>query len=238
MPLVSKKKSTSGKTPHLAANRRRRRARRNPGELSVARVPRSNPGIVADFTHVLLPGFGAYAVTRLFQRIVWNLVGKRWPGLAKHAHALSGAAAFGGVWYFGHKVKFLAPYHDAIVMGSGIAAIQGIGQDYIPPRYAWILNDCNAATESPSAPQLTTSATPAPNAATPAQTADDEYAFLEADLQQLVSKKPSAKPVAKAMNAAAGKPSKDVELDADLIAELTNGEGVDDLYTGSFSNDN
>ncbi len=228
----------------LAANRRRRRARKNPGE------PRSNltanPPILADFTHVLLPGFAAYAATRVLTRIVYSIVQKRWPKLGKHAAAAAGAAGFAGVWFFAHKVKRLEPYHDGVVMGSGVAALHGVAQCYLPKKYAWLLADCQPEDVAPAvAPgsQLQSSASAPTGGA--AATCKDEYSYLEdqidamdgaGDRRTRIARPPKATrtPVANAMHAATGGDASE-DLDPDLVDELDDDEDVDDLYSGSFA---
>ena len=76
------------------ANKKARKARR------AAR--RSNPepaaSIVGEITGVLLPGFAAFAATKTISRLTYQLVGKKWPKLAKHANVLAGMATFGAFW--------------------------------------------------------------------------------------------------------------------------------------------
>ena len=214
--------------------RRARAARRNPAPAT------ANPPIVADFTHVLLPGFAAYGLTRILQRIVYTLVQKRWPKFGKHAHAAAGVLGFGSVWWLGHKIKFVEPYHDAVVMGSGIAALQGVAQTYLPKKYSWLLSDCRPEDVAPT--QATLQAKNQQMLEEP--TEGDEYSYLEDQLGELERSgsrrtravapgKPSQRPVAQAMQRAAG-PKDGARLDPDLLEELA-GENVDDLYTGAFS---
>jgi hypothetical protein len=225
------------KPKHLAANRRRRRARANPSG-----GPAANPPITTDLVEVLLPGFGAYAATRVLSRVVYSLVQKRWPKLGKHAAAIAGAAAFGGVWFFAHKVKALAKYHDGVVMGSGVAALHGIASCYLPAKYSWLLADCrpeDVAAAKSSARMA--SIEPLDIDGGPI----DEYSHLEAQLDEMEDSgskrprtvsapRPSARPVADALRRAADNDSS-VELDPDL-SEALDGESVDDLYTGAFEN--
>lgn len=223
----------------LAAIRRARRAKaakRNPAPAA------ANPPIAVDFTHVLLPGFGAYGLTRVLQRIVYTLVQKRWPKLGKHAHAAAGVVSFGGVWFLGHRIKRLEPFHDGIVMGSGIAALQGIAQTYLPKKYSWLLSDCRPEDVAPAKPQNQLPPTTQQQLA-PAE-GDDEYSYLEEQLDALERSgsrrvrsipppKAKGKPVASAMHMAAGADD-GAELDPDLFEEL-GGEDIDDLYSGAFS---
>lgn len=212
---------------HLAANRRRRRARANPAPSGGG--SRANPPIGADITHVLLPGFGAYAATRILARIVYSIVQSRWPSLGKHAAALSGAAAFGTTWFFAHKIKALAPYHDGIVMGSGIAALHGAATCYLPEKYSWLLTDCKPEDVTPVDAPVDPAQVDA-GAQAPAASAGDEYSYLEEQAEQ---RRPRARSRGRA--AAAQAPEPEVQLDPDLTNEL-GGENLADLYTGAFEN--
>lgn len=219
----------------LAANRKKRRVRKNPAP---PRAVVANPPALADLTGVLLPGFGAYAATRALQRVVYQIVQRKWPKLGKHAHAASGVAAFAGVWFLGHKIQRLAKYHDGIVMGSGVAAMQGVAQAYLPEKYKWLLSDCK--------PSDVKRALPAPvTASLPATREHDEYGYLDDQLDAIGdlggtidAPRPSRAPVADAMTTAADADESDAELDPDLAGILGNGEGVDDLYSGSFAEAN
>ncbi len=223
----------------LAANRRRRRARKNPDGAPARGNPAANPPIASDFTHVLLPGFAAYAATRVLTRIVYTFVQKRWPKLGKHAAAAAGAASFAGVWFFAHKVKKLAPYHDGVVMGSGVAALHGAAQCYLPKKYSWLLADCQPEDVAPLP-----AAAQQPLVSAPSAPAGDEYSYLEAQLDAMegagdrrtrIARPPKATktPVANVMSATGGDASD--TLDPDLVDELDDGEDVDDLYSGAFA---
>ena len=241
---TTKKFVLSKKSFAQSERRRRARARARSGK------PRSNPAamvanppMAADLMQVLLPGFGAYAATRVIARVVFSLVQKRFPKLGKHAHALAGAAAFGGTWFFAHKIKRLAKYHDGIVMGSGVAALHGIASCYLPTKYAWLLADCRP--EDVKSP-IKTVALPA--ASSPAPTSGgDEYSYLESQLDAMegsgsnrprtvAAPKPSARPVANALKMATGDGDDGLDLDPDLADALEPGEDVDDLYSGAFEN--
>jgi hypothetical protein len=185
-----------------------------------------------------LPGFAAFALTRVLARIVFTLVQKRWPKLGKHAHAAAGAAAFGAVWFLGHKIKPLAKYHDGIVMGSFTAATLGVAQCYMPKKYSWLLADCKPSDVMALPPPTTDTTGPSTPTA-----GDDEYSYLEAQLEAMEGSgsrdartaappRASRTPVANAMAMAGG--GGNVQLDPDLMEELGE-EGVDDLYSGSFA---
>lgn len=245
MPKAKKKHSAPPAAKSLAANRRRRRARttitKTTREVRETRQNPAGPG-VGDLTHVVLPGFAAYAGTRIVQRMVFTVVAKRWPNFAKHAHALAGAATFGAAWFFAHRIKRIANYHDGIIVGSGVAALQGVAQCYLPTKYSWLLADCSPDDVTPIDPNAVQ---PLPSAAT--QTDGDEYSYLEepvAQVERSSSKrtrtvrgpKPSRTPVANAMKmATAGQDLSNVTLDPDLLQELGDDEAIDSLYSGAFS---
>lgn len=235
-------KPTSEKKGGLAANRRRRRVTRVTKVTRETREVRANPPLMADFTHVLLPGFGAYAGTRFLQRVVFSLASKRWPKLGKHLHALAGVAAFGATWLFAHKVRSIAKYHDGIVMGSGIAAFQGVAQTYLP-KYGWLTADVQpngaGGPQVQQQPQQLTAPTGA---------GGDEYSYLEDQLDAIDGRRArparttraprrTAAPMASAMQMAAAISGDDPseQIDADLLDELDDGESLDDLYAGSLA---
>lgn len=232
MAKPAKKQDTPNPTPKkkravasYKKARKARAARANP-------APRSNPGFVHDVTHVFVPGFAAYGSTRVLQRIAFQLVGKRWPKWAKWAHAATGVATFGAVALVGHKVKALEPFHDAVLMGSGIAAAQGVASAILPVKYSWLLSDCRPEDlKSVAAPtQVTPQRIAESNDEYSVPSADeDEYAALEQQLGALsgggqARSVPAPRPVAQPTAAS----------DPDLMEEL-GGESLDDLYSGAFA---
>lgn len=243
------KKSPKPPAPKgLAANRKRRKKAKRVTTTVTSRTVRTvranpaNPPILADFTNVLLPGFAAYAATRTLARMVFAVVQKRWPRLGKHAHAAAGLLSFGGVWLLGHRIEKLAKYHDGIVMGSGVAALHGVAQAYLPEKYRWLLAD-----PKPSDVAKPTSMAPAPAARAPMleePTGGDEFSYLEAQLTELertgkrkgtiAAPRPTATPVQSALDVAAAAAQDGSALDLDLSEEL-GGEDLDDLYGGSFA---
>lgn len=212
--------------------RARRRARANPSGGGGG-GPRANPPMVSDFTHVILPGFGAYAVTRFLQRIAFTVASKRWPKLAKHIHALSGVAAFGGSWFALHRIKGAAPYHDGILVGSGIAALQGVAQAYLP-KYAWMTSDVTGST-APSASVAAKNAAELPSAAE-----GDEYSYLEDDAapaRARTVRAPKGSGVGATLRMASqATGDKPGQVDTDLMDELGDGETLDDFGGGIFNN--
>lgn len=231
----------------LAAKRKKRKpaARRNPAAAPAARAMTANPPALADLTHVVLPGFGAYAASRILQRVAFTVVGRRFPRLAKHTHAITGVAAFGAAWMLAHRWAKLAKYHDGILVGTGVAALHGVAQAYLPSKYNWLLADCNPATLPANAKALGKASMKRQFAAQgkPKPTAGDEFSYLEDQLDQIddapypTIKPPRASrnPVAAAMKVADINDNDDTAVfDGDLSDLLEPGEGVDDLYSGAF----
>ncbi len=242
--MATPKRKPQDKNPapktSLAAKARKRRTRTTAAKA--VREVASNPPIVADLTHVLLPGFLAYGATRVLQRIAFTLVQKRWPRFGKWAHAAAGVASFTGAWFLAHRIKKLAPFHDGILMGTGIAGIQGVASAVLPTKYNWLLADCRPEDVTPAPAKESTNNTV--TASLPAAAAGDEYSYLEEQMDELESSgsrrartipppKSTNKPVAKTMAMAADDDGGD--LDPDLLDELEDGEDVDDFYSGAFA---
>lgn len=157
------KKRASSPVSALLRYRRKRAAKAKGKPAKGAGATRRNPALLTkDLPMVVLPAFGAYAATRVLTRLVYTLVQGRFPRLGKHAGAVSGVAAFGATWWGAHRIKALAPYHDALVVGSAIAALQTVGQTYIPKKYSWLLCDYGPADVAKR-----TAARPAPAVAAP-----------------------------------------------------------------------
>lgn len=249
---MGKKKAGS-----IAANRQKRKARRNPAAEPVARrSARVNPPALHDLTHVVLPGFGAYAASRVAQRIAFTVVGRRWPRLARHTHAAAGLLSFGAAWMLAHRWSRLAKYHDGILVGTGVAALHGLAQAYLPAKYNWLLADCKTSElgtgtgTSSSAPSLEARQVAARNSrmadltGKPMSSAgDDEFAYLDDEVEdaarapfQTVSPPKAVRaPVAAALKVADRNDEGDAsKFDVDLADLLEPGESVDDLYSGAF----
>lgn len=125
------------KPKSIAANRRKRRARRK--RKNAAHMV-MNPPVGRDIAQAVVPGFAAYGATRLLSRIVYTVVQKRWPKVGRHAGALSSVLAATAAWLGAHRIKQLKEYHDPIVIGASIAALQTVFRTYVP-RYGWIVSD-------------------------------------------------------------------------------------------------
>lgn len=227
-PVASKSPAKPTKTRPGAVKRRRARA------TARAVIQRSNPAgggwaDLAGMAKQVGAGAAGYAGTRVIQRIAWTVTQKRRPTWGKHAQALAGVATFGALLYGASKVQALGDYHEAIVIGSGVAAAQGVVQAYVP-KYAWLLQD----PRSDAARQV---AAGAPAAQLPEPQDGDD--LLEQQIQQMErmpQRQQRRSPVAQALQTAAvasGDPGG--ELDESLLEELGT-EDVDDLYAGTFEN--
>src|SRR5690606_28919774 len=174
-------------------------------------------------------GAAGYAGTRVVQRVAWTLTQKRKPQWSKHVQALAGVATFGAVLYGGSKIQALDDYHEAIVIGSGVAAAQGVVHAYVP-KYAWLLQDprSDASRQLPAG---------TPAAQLPDAQGDDD--LLEQQIQQMERLPQRAQrraPVAQALQTAAvASGDASGELDESLLEELGT-EDIDDLYAGTFEN--
>jgi len=114
----------------------RRRHQKNPGEL------KSNPPMMTDIVEYIVPTFAAFALDRFVTRVAAVQIAKRWPKYAKHAGAIASIGTFGAAWFGAHRVKYLAKYHNQIVIGTGIAAAQSLIQIYLP-QLGWMVSDCS-----------------------------------------------------------------------------------------------
>ncbi|MDP2607277.1 MAG: hypothetical protein Q8S00_32470 [Deltaproteobacteria bacterium] len=127
MPKVVKR----GNSP--AAFRRKRKTISKP-------KAKPNPPLGADMTELIIPGFVAYAGTRLLARIVHSLAKKRFPNGGKHVAVLSSLAAAGGTWLIAHRIPQVEKYHTPATIGASIAAAQTVVQTYFP-KYGWMVAD-------------------------------------------------------------------------------------------------
>lgn len=210
----------------LAAHRHKSRKR------ALTATPRSNPSAnppaAADLVNVILPGFAAYGATRGLARIVYSLVQKRWPRFAKHAYAAAGLASFGGAWLLAHRVERLAKYHDSVLMGTGVAALQGVAGTYLPKKYRWLLVE----------PQADVAVLPARAAAPalPEPTGDDDDgldAIAGAENRAFELKLRKLERAAARQTPRASAPVDDDGDDDDLSQVLDDGD--DELHTGVFA---
>ena len=117
------------------------------------REPKRNPPISTDMFEFIIPGFGAFAVTRAATRIAATQIAQRAPSWGKHAGAGVSIGAFLAAWLLAHKVKWLEKYHTPIVVGSAIAALQSLIQLYIP-RLGWLVSDASPEIDQGAQSQL------------------------------------------------------------------------------------
>ena len=124
-----------------APARRAAPARRRRRVVSPMRSnPRSNPPLGEDLVEHVVPGFAGYGGTRLLSRIIYSVIIKRKPSLAKHAAVVAALASATAAWFLVHRWKKIERYHTPIVVGSAIAAIQTLVQTYLG-KYGWIVSD-------------------------------------------------------------------------------------------------
>lgn len=195
-----------------------------------AAAPTKNPPLGSDLLSSVLPGFAAYAASRLLSRLAYAIIQRKWPRLGKYAGAAAATGTFGAAWIGAHRIKQLQPYHDVIVIGSGIAALQSIAQ--LIPKYGWIVSDPLPGDVAPAQLPAST-ATPDEVAAAAAEMNGDEYSYLERELERAARganrrrMTPGTTPV----------PPPEPEVsDEDLAGILDDDEDMADLYTGSFAN--
>jgi hypothetical protein len=221
-PAAAAPTSTKNKGAAVAA-RRRSRARRAARRANPSGGGGGGSSEVVDTLKTVGIGVGAYGGTRVVQRLAWTVVAKKKPAWAKHAHAAAGVATFGAAWLAGRKVKALAPFHEALLLGSGVAAAQSLVAVAVP-RLAWLMGDPRL---DELGPVRNAAALPAPTAA-----GDDDP--LEA---QLVAYERGARRTRAPVNAAlqtAAAADGDPGIDESLLEELGAGESIDDLYGGLF----
>ncbi len=119
-------------------------------------APKRNPPLGTDVVQYILPGFAAFAVTRVATRIATTQISKRWPKLAKHAGALASVGSFAAAYLGAHRVKYLDRFHHPIVVGAGLAALQNLVQLYAPKLGSLLGDPMPATLPSPKAQLLMT----------------------------------------------------------------------------------
>lgn len=119
--------------------------------------PKRNPPLGTDVVGYIVPGFAAFAATRMVTRIAAAQIAKRSPKYAKHAGAIASAGSFAAAWFGAHRVKQLEVYHHPIVIGSGLAALQSLIQIYLP-KLGWLLGDPTPAPAPKALPVASTQA--------------------------------------------------------------------------------
>lgn len=87
----------------------------------------------------VLAGILSYLGIRVTGRLARIELGQRFPRLAKHLTALTNISSLGGLWYATEKVKFLKEHQTPILVGAGVATIEGLIQAYLP-GLAWAVD--------------------------------------------------------------------------------------------------
>lgn len=249
---MAKKRTTKTKSkPSSLAEARRNRRPRPPRENP---SPRANPPIMKAVTEALLPGAASYAATRAIARIIYAVVAKRWPAAARHIHAATGIATCAAAGLLAPRWDKLAPYQDPILVGSGIAAIQGISSAYLPLKYRWLISDPQASEYRilpvPEGNGMKASAAAASPGGAGAAAGrrrrrrrgnSDEMNISDEALDRLVDEANSRRASAGAAPSQEAGVSDDEEmhLDPDVQAQLDEEDCEDEeLYTGAFARDN
>lgn len=230
------------KPASLAQSRRKSRERR---EARTNPAPLANPPLWRDVTTVIVPGFSGYAATRVIARIPFAIVAKRWPRLAPHVYAASGLLTTLAAALVVPRIEKVAPYYDSIVLGSGIASIQGVADTYLPKQFSWLLkspqlSDYTADSTRMLASQASTSSSAASSgprrvpAAASRRTIDDEindeYRSFDAKIDRLVKSSTNAGGGAPPPASASSSSNEEegYQLDPDIAAELNEEECDDD----------
>ncbi len=192
---------------------------------------RANPAVTNGLGHQVMDvvkpiGVGAigYGGTRLVQRLAWTLTVKRRPRWAKHVHAAAGVLTFGALMFAGRKIKAIEPHLEPALIGSGVAAVQGVVTAYLP-RFAWITGD-------PKLSELEPGGRPAQQLEAGPEAQGDYLEEALAAYEQPGRKLRPAEQTMQVVAAATG----DNAMEAQLLEELGNGEELDDLYGGIFEN--
>lgn len=89
---------------------------------------------------LILPGLGGYAATRLGGRIAYSATKSKLPNFCRHAGPIGSVLTAAGLFFGSQRFETLEPYHEQIVVGAAIGAVQTVAQTYMP-QYAWILDD-------------------------------------------------------------------------------------------------
>lgn len=136
--------------------------------------PKPNPPIGEDLVEFIVPGFIAYAATRLGARIVHAVASKRFPNGGKHLAVASSVGAAAGAWFAVHRIPSIEKYHTPAVVGASIAALQTTVQAYLP-QFGWMMGDLDS-----TAAAATVIEAPTGNGkALPEPTADESEAQAE-----------------------------------------------------------
>lgn len=225
LPMAKRTAAVVANPTRDAIARKARRIRRRANPVRVSND--AGGGLGHQVLAVVKPiGVGAvgYGGTRLVQRLAWTLAVKRRPRWAKHVHAAAGILTFGVLAAAGRKVRAMEPYLEPVLIGSGIAAVQGVVTAYLP-RFAWLTAD-------PRRSELDAGDQPAQ--IEPGQQAQGQYDdYLEQQLQEYERPGRKLRPVQQTMQVVAAATG-DTSIDQQIMEDLGHGEAVDDLYGGIF----
>jgi hypothetical protein len=114
-----------------------------------------NPPIWRDLWEEVVPGVGAYAITRVAGRCAYKLGKRKSMRFAKHIGPWTSVgvalATWAGLHFFASK-ETQDKYHTPVIVGSFLAAFQGLAQTYMP-QWGWMLNDYHLDDAGRGAPQ-------------------------------------------------------------------------------------
>lgn len=208
------------KTPVAVAARRvraRRAVRRNPEGNAGGGWGGWDFGGVGGDLKALGAGVGAYGATRVLQRLAAKFTAARKPTWTKHVVAATGILTSAAAMLGAKRVKAVAHYHDALVLGTGVAAVQGVVAAYVP-RFAWLMSDVTAG----ALPAGTTPSSTATSDDEPTDYLEQQLQAMEREMSLPKGQMPSGPGASEAVN-------------PNLLDTMDDDESISDLYSGTFS---
>lgn len=176
---MAKKKNRAEKRYASSPKKKRakRRYRSNPDDGGAEPIEKAASELGGEMMETILPGFLAFAATRLLTRVAALQIAKRWPRAAPHAGALASIGSFAAAWFAGHKLPLVRDYQNPVVMGSAIAAGQSLIQIYVP-KLGWVVSDAGQDVKAATQQQL---------AAAPAQQSQQNQPMLDPNYEDIDS---------------------------------------------------
>ncbi len=129
------KRRATGKKPTP-----RRKYRKNPGGDGGSSTGFTSKIFFSDLIEDVIPGFVGFAATRFLTRAVAVQIEKRKPGWGKHTGAVASIGSFLAAWLVAGRWKAISKWHNPLVVGSGLAALQSLLQLYVP-KLGWMVGD-------------------------------------------------------------------------------------------------
>lgn len=103
---------------------------------------KQNPPPLTDLVEFVVPGFAAFAATRLLTRVAATQLARKKPSWGKHVGAVTSLLSLAAAWWGAHRIKMLEKHHTPIVVGSAIATFQSLIQLYLP-ALGWMVSDAS-----------------------------------------------------------------------------------------------